>query len=96
MNWTEFFMILTGIYFAYYGLNLVFDLLNAGERTQARPEDDGVLHFTEDEPELIIPAKETVSSAVSGLPATQQAASGDAFSLAGLISSGTVSLKQLF
>lgn len=58
MNWTEFMMILIGIYFAYYGLNLVFDLLNSGDRPKPSHEDEGVLHFTGDEPELIIPAKE--------------------------------------
>ncbi|PWS32659.1 hypothetical protein DF947_06200 [Pedobacter paludis] len=85
-----------GIYFAYYGLNLVFDLLNAKERPENAALDDGVLHFTEDEPELIIPAKEAGPSASASAEVTSSNLNGNPFASAGIISSGAASLKQLF
>lgn len=89
-------MILIGIYFAYYGLNLVFDLLNSGQRPTLATEDDSVLHFTEDEPELIIPAKQQVETPASTGPADSSVHAVPSDFKGTLGSTGTVGLKKLF
>ena len=89
-------MILIGIYFAYYGLNLVFDLLNSGQRPTWATEDDSVLHFTEDEPELIIPAKQQIETPASMGPADSSAQTVPSDFPGSLASIGAVSLKKLF
>lgn len=93
-------MILAGIYLAYYGLNLVFDLLNAKERGPSGSDDDeDVLYFSQEEPELIVP-EEKVSDAdlLSGLSsgeAGMETAGNVGSSVKGTLSTA-LSLKELF
>lgn len=93
-------MILAGIYLAYYGLNLVFDLLNAKERGPGNSDDDeGVLHFSHEEPELIVP-EEKISDAglatdLSSGEAGLETADNVGSSVKGTLSTA-LSLKELF
>lgn len=95
-------MVLAGIYLAYYGLNLVFDLLNSGERGPADNDgEDGLLHFAAEEPELIIPeekaADEQVPQPVLFVSDGQDAdVSKGTSGTPGTMFNGVASLKELF
>jgi len=101
MKWNEFLMVLAGIYLAYYGLNLVFDLINAKERDGRKDDDDkGVLHFSQDEPELIVPEEKPSDAAAPasmsfGLEDPEPAKPG-VLGAMGIVSTGAVGLKELF
>jgi len=53
MNWTHFILLLTGVYFLYYGANIAADLLRASN-SPAETEDRETLFFDDDiQPQLI-------------------------------------------
>jgi len=85
MNWTEFLIAITGIYFFYYGTNLVYDLLLP----------TGVSRPEQEHQELVFNV-ETVPIDVGPKDAGQENQSRSVISSGTLSSTGAVNIKQLF
>jgi len=108
MNWTSFLITLALAYMAYYGLNLLFDLLISRKPPKTDSTGD-VLFFDEDvRPEIIVPAevpdpqtdKATVTAVQDETPEVPQT-SGTMDELrpqlsGPLRSTGAVGLRELF
>lgn len=101
MNWTSFLFTLALVYLAYYGLNLLYDML----RTRRPPKTDStgdVLFFDEDvRPEIIVPPEEPAPQADADpeTPHIPQATDmpDEPRGLSGTIrSTGAVGLRELF
>lgn len=101
MNWTSFLITLALIYLAYYGLNLLYDLLTA-RRPPGSESTGDVLFFDEDvRPEIIEPADDPLPQTATepSEPDTPPpaAAAPPAGGLSGkVLSTGAVGLKELF
>lgn len=108
MNWTSFLVTLALAYMAYYGLNLLFDLLISRKPPKADNPGD-VLFFDEDvKPEIIVPTEQPSPQAVTEqvtvvqpeMPSAPQATetrNEPPPQLSGSIrSTGAVGLKELF
>ncbi|MEN5057142.1 hypothetical protein [Sphingobacterium kitahiroshimense] len=102
MNWTTFLLTLTLAYAAYYGFNLLFDLLHA-RRPPASNDSDEVLFFEEHtEPQLIdyqeepeaITLREPEAQEVPQPPTRKNGPQEIASSI--IHATGAVGLKQLF
>jgi hypothetical protein len=92
MNWSHFILILTGVYLAYYGINLIADLCLT-KKPPAPENDQERLFFDETiEPQLITYEEDTEQPQVVALPPENSG------SLPGstLESTGAVNLKELF
>lgn len=106
MNWTNFLITLTLAYLAYYGFNLLYDLLVARKLPKADSTDE-VLYFDEDAtPEIVepsdIPSPETgpATAAQSESPEPAPATAAPPMPPQGLSgklwSTGAVGIKELF
>jgi len=103
MNWTSFLLTLALAYMAYYGLNLLFDLLIARKPPKTDSPGD-VLFFDEDvRPEIIVSAQEpsaqTETEPPTAAPAAQptETLNEPPAQLSGPIrSTGAVGIKELF
>lgn len=108
MNWTSFLITLALAYMAYYGLNLLFDLLISRKPPKTDSTGD-VLFFDEDvRPEIIVPAevpdpqtdKATVTAVqdeTPEMPQTSGTMDEPTPQLSGPVrSTGAVGLRELF
>ncbi|WP_262245824.1 hypothetical protein [Parapedobacter soli] len=105
MNWTTFLITLTLAYLAYYGLNLLYDLLVARKLPKADSADE-VLYFDEDAtPQIIEPSDTpapdigpaTAPQSESPEPEPSAAPPAPPQGLSGkLWSTGAVGIKELF
>ncbi|MGB3108281.1 hypothetical protein [Sphingobacterium siyangense] len=99
MNWTNFLVILTFSYLAYYGLNLLYDLFISHKGSPSGTTDDTLIFEEDIQTQLIeysgtsiitdeSPEKETIPTISS--PKTARQVTGN------LMSTGAVSIKELF
>ncbi|MES2446616.1 MAG: hypothetical protein V4546_05505 [Bacteroidota bacterium] len=98
MTWTHFLLILLMIYLAYYGLNVLYDLVMA-RKLPAGENDQEVLFFNEENsPELITYEEEAEMPAQIAAPETAEAPAPNpsGFSSGMLRSTGAVGIKELF
>lgn len=97
MTWTHFLLILLMVYLAYYGLNIIYDLVMA-RKQPAGESDQEVLFFNEDSsPELITYEEEAETPAPTASPETEEAPAPNpsGFSSGLLRSTGAVGIKEL-
>ncbi|MGO3108118.1 hypothetical protein [Sphingobacterium sp. JB170] len=106
MNWTSFLITLALGYMAYYGINLLIDLLISRKPPKADSSGD-VLFFDEDvRPEIIVPADDPIPESAPALPTqaepqpaprTPATPTAQPEGLSGPIrSTGAVGLRELF
>ena len=99
MNWTNFLVILTFSYLAYYGLNLLYDLFISHKGSVPGTTDDTLIFEEDIQPQLIEypvpsiktnepPEKETIQN-ISSTKIGRQATGN-------LMSTGAVSIRELF
>ncbi len=93
MNWTQFILSLVGIYFIYYLLNLLFDLLRPRQGAAENSGQQELTFFEEHQPEIVMDEVEEgeVVKYEAELQESRQAMPSGI-----LQSTGGVSLKQLF
>lgn len=93
MNWSHFILILTGVYLAYYGINLMADLCLT-KKTPPVENEQEALFFDEDiQPQLITYDEVPASSEAPANAVSEQTGS---LPNNGLESTGAVNLKELF
>jgi len=103
MNWTTFLLTLTLIYLAYFGVNLLYDLLSLRKPPKEK-ESDEILFFEEDiKPQLIIPKEEQQQDMDDFSIHKNEVQEADGFrnhqvyeSFNPMQSTGAVALKELF